>query len=223
MSDMKTLILHSHANGPNPWKVALVLEELGLPYQNKWADFAQIKKEPFLSLNPNGRVPALEDPNTGISLWESGAIIDYLVDRYDKDEKLHYASLSEKYMTRCWEHFQMSGQGPYFGQKAWFTVFHAEKIPSAIERYANEIKRVNGVINVHLEKQGTDYLVGDKITYADLMFIPWARMVPTIAPEVDSSGLDKYNAWLDRMCRRPAVVKVLAEKAKKTAEAQEGH
>ena len=80
-----------------------------------------IKEEPYISVNPNGRVPAIEDPNTGVTLWESGAIIEYLMDTYDKDGKLHYTNSPEKFTQLSWMHFQMSGQGPYFGQKAWFT------------------------------------------------------------------------------------------------------
>lgn len=64
------MTLYSHTAGPNPWKVAIILEELGLPYEHKFLDFSQVKAEPFISLNPNGRVPGLEDPNTNISLWE---------------------------------------------------------------------------------------------------------------------------------------------------------
>jgi glutathione S-transferase len=70
MANLKTLTLHSHVGGPNPWKVAIILEELGLPYEHKFVDFKQVKEEPYISLCPNGRVPALEDPNTSISLWE---------------------------------------------------------------------------------------------------------------------------------------------------------
>lgn len=106
----------------------------------------------------------------------------------------------------------MSGQGPYFGQKAWFTMYHKEKIPSAIERYGNEIDRVTGVIDSHLVKQGTPYLVGDKCTYADLMFIPWCLLTDWMAPEVDLSKYKAYNAWLSRMKERPATAKVLRDR-----------
>ena len=74
-------------------------------------DFSELKKDPFESLNPNGRVPAIEDPNTGIALWESGAIIEYLLETYDKDNSLSYTKSPEKFETKCWLHFQMSGQG----------------------------------------------------------------------------------------------------------------
>lgn len=66
-------------------------------------------------------VPAIEDPTTGVTLWESGAIIEYLIDQYDTSNKLSFKSSPEKYQTLQWLHFQMSGQGPYFGQGAWYS------------------------------------------------------------------------------------------------------
>jgi glutathione S-transferase len=77
-------------------------------------------KEPLVSITPNGRMPAVEDPNTGIKVWESGAIIEYLLEVYDKEGRLSYSSSPQKYEQNCWKHFQMSGQGPYFGQLHWF-------------------------------------------------------------------------------------------------------
>ncbi|KAK8922640.1 glutathione-s-transferase theta, gst [Metarhizium anisopliae] len=213
MASLKTMTLHSHAGGPNPWKVAIILEELGLPYEHKFLDFKQVKEEPFISLNPNGRVPVLEDPNTGISLWESGAIIDYLIDTYDTTNKLQYTSTPEKYQTRVWEHFQMSGQGPYFGQLIWFTRYHPEKLQSAIDRYAKEVRRVTGVIDAHLKKQKTEYLVGDKLTYADLMFVPWAVAVSSMAGDLlDLSGYDAYDAWFAKLKSRPSAAKIIKER-----------
>ncbi|QKX63223.1 uncharacterized protein TRUGW13939_10392 [Talaromyces rugulosus] len=78
---LKPLTLWGHAGTPNPWKFAMILEELNVQYERKFIDFADLKKEPFESINPNGRLPAIEDPNTGISVWESGAILD-AIDRY---------------------------------------------------------------------------------------------------------------------------------------------
>ena len=66
----KPIHLYSHATGPNPWKVVIFFEELGIPYETEYVDFANIKSEPFISVNPNGRVPAIKDPNTDITLWE---------------------------------------------------------------------------------------------------------------------------------------------------------
>ncbi|KAH7309485.1 glutathione S-transferase [Stachybotrys elegans] len=214
MSDLKPLILHGLIGPPNPTKVALVLSELDLPYEVRNYEHHEAKQEPFLSLNPNGRFPALEDPNTDIVLWESGAIIDYLIDTYDKAHKLSYATFPEKHLARCWEHFQMSGQGPYFGQKAWFSRLHPEKVPSAVDRYAAEIRRVTSVLDGHLkrqkEEQGNYCLVGDRVTYADIMFVPWSVLVPIFAaPEMDLSEFEHYGAWLASLVERPAIKNIV--------------
>ncbi|KAF2083209.1 glutathione S-transferase [Saccharata proteae CBS 121410] len=217
MSNLKPMTLYSHHTGPNPWKVAIILEELDLPYQTKMLEFPELKKEPFESLNPNGRVPVLEDPNTGITLFESGAILEYLVDMYDKDNKISYASGKDKYLSLSWLHFQVSGQGPYYGQKAWFSNFHSEKnITSAIDRYANEIKRVISVIDRHLAKQGTAYLVGSKCTYADLSFVPWHQMLGFLmGPDFDPSKEAPYFArWNKTLMERDSVKKIAEEKKK---------
>ncbi|KAB5566041.1 glutathione-s-transferase theta, gst [Coniochaeta sp. 2T2.1] len=209
MSALKPLLLYYRGPSPNPWKVAIILEELGLPWERLSVQNAELKTEPFISLNPNGKVPALEDPNTDIVLWESGAIIDYLIDMYDTQNTLHYTSSPEKYTTRCWEHFQMSGQGPYFGQKNWFSMWHPERLPSAIQRYSDEAVRITSVIDTHLKKKKTQYLVGNKITYADLMFVAYYKIFPTfIAPEVDLSVFPYYTSWINKLVVRPAVVKV---------------
>ena len=81
--------------------------------------YAALKEKPFTNLNPNGRAPAIEDPNTGLTIWESGAIVEYLIEQYDKDKKLHYDTLKERNLQRQYVAYQISGQGPYFGQAAW--------------------------------------------------------------------------------------------------------
>ena len=123
-----------------------------------------------------------------------------MVDEYDKDHKLSSTG-QDKYLELQWHAFQISGQGcvssslkhsaclrrqysPYFGQFAWFQNFHAEKLPSAIERYNNEIKRVFGVLDGVLSKQ--KYLVGDRVTIADLSFILWNVIILTwLIPDFD--------------------------------------
>lgn len=215
--------------------MAIILEELGLPYETKFIDFGNIKKEPYISVNPNGRydpffphdellfeisqrdlclsVPAIEDPNTGITLWESGAIIEYLIDEYDTTGKISYNSKPEKYQLKQWLHFQMSGQGPYFGQAVWFDNYHAEKFPSAVERYRNEAKRVTSVLNTVLAKK--EYLVGDKATYADLSFVTWYQLLPFIFKDVKVDWAGEYphfHAWFERLQARPSVQKTTEDK-----------
>lgn len=91
-SNFKPLVLHAHSTGPNPYKAAIVLEALGLPYEVKLWQFGDgpngVKGSKFLSINENGRVPAVEDPNTGVVSWESLAVVNYLLRVYDKESKL---------------------------------------------------------------------------------------------------------------------------------------
>ncbi|KAG4026937.1 hypothetical protein MFRU_035g00880 [Monilinia fructicola] len=209
------ITLYSHATGPNPWKVAIILEELKIPYTTKFMEMADLKKEPFEKLNPNGRVPAITDPNTNITLWESGAIIEYLIDTYDLSAALTYTSSPERYQVKQWLHFQMSGQGPYYGQAAWFTKFHSEKVDSAVERYLEQIKRVLYVLDKHL--QGRTWLVGDKCTFADLSFVTWDLAIPWIfGDRVGELEIEKkypnYFAWNKRLMERPSVQKIVKDK-----------
>ncbi|KAI0201101.1 glutathione S-transferase [Astrocystis sublimbata] len=201
--------------GPNPWKVILVLEELGVPYEVESIEFQNIKSEPFTKVNPNGRVPAIEDPNTNITLWETGAIILYLIEQYDTDKKLTYTTSKEKNLLNQWLMFQVSGQGPYFGQCTWFTYLHPEKVPSAISRYADEIKRVLGVLDGVLAQQ--PWLVGDKMTFADLAFVPWNdRLDVTLGVPDDKKfeGFAHVQAWHERMAQRPAWTKAMELRTK---------
>ena len=103
---------------------------------------------------------------------ESDAIILYIVDKYDPEHTISAASDADRYLQLQWLFFQSSGQGPYFGQCAWFSFFHPEKLPSAQERYKNEILRVFGVLEDVLSKQ--EWLVGGKASVADISFIPYA-------------------------------------------------
>lgn len=99
---LKPILLHGHAGGPNPWKVVILLEELQLPYEHKIWEFPNLKTPEFEKINPNGRTPAIEDPNTGITLWESGAIVEYLIETYDKENKFTYTSTPEKFYLQQW-------------------------------------------------------------------------------------------------------------------------
>ncbi len=148
---------------------------------------------------------AIENPNTDLTLWESGAIITYLIEQYDKENVLTYSKLKEKHLLNQWLHFQMSGQGPYFGQAGWFTTLHPEKLPSAIARYTGEVKRVLSVLDGWLK--GKQWLVGDKITYADLAFSTWNSRLDNVLnwPEEEKfCGFENVNAWHERMVSRPS-------------------
>ena len=207
--------------GINPPKVAIVLEELGLPHELVPVPLSDVKKPAFVAINPNGRLPAIYDPNTDITLWESGAIVLYLIDKYDTTQKISFApQTSESYQTQQWLFFQTSGQGPYYGQAAWFKKFHQEKLPSALERYVKETLRVTAVVEDHLTQQreklgeaaitasGGPWLVGNKYTYADLSWLTWQVILPMVVTSEDGLDLSKYTAvtdWIARINKRKAV------------------
>ncbi|KZO98631.1 thioredoxin-like protein, partial [Calocera viscosa TUFC12733] len=220
MSDGKHITLYSHPGGPNGWRVAIALELLGLTYETVWLDFGkgEHKGPEYTKLNPNGRIPAIVDHKNGdFTLWESDAILLYLVDKYDPEHKISASTEADKYKQNQWLFFQASGQGPYFGQAAWFAHFHPEKIPSAIERYTNEIKRVFGVLDGVLKEREWCRLVGDKMTIADIAFIPWNEGGKGMLSREEGFDLQKqYPAlakWHSALVTNPTIKKVLDAKA----------
>ncbi|KAI0401741.1 glutathione S-transferase [Xylaria palmicola] len=213
-SSLKPIKAYGKA-GPNPPKVIMILEELGLPYEVAPIDFADVKKPEFTAINPNGRMPAIQDPNTGLTLWESGAIVEYLVETYDKDGKISFPRGSnESYLAKQWLYYQTTGQGPYYGQAVWFTRYHPEKLPSAVDRYVKEIYRVTGVVEGHLakekEKSGSGdgpWLVGGRVTYVDIAWYMWQSQIVVALGEdvVNYNDYPLVKAWLERLGSRPSV------------------
>ena len=168
---------------PNGHKVSILLEELGLKYETKAIDISKnVQKEDwFLKINPNGRIPAIVDrSNNNFPVFESGAIMLYLVEKYDKDHKLSYPQGSDQYwQTVSWLFFQNAGVGPMQGQANHFFRYAPEKIPYAIKRYHDETVRLYGVLEIQLSGKYTgvqkEYLAGDgkgKYTWADMSVSP---------------------------------------------------
>lgn len=122
--NIQPLILHAHGTGPNPYKIAAALEILKVPYEVKLWQFGEakngVKGPDFLKINENGRVPALEDPNTGVTSWESGAVMNYIRRVYDKQNKLGPRGTSEQDVVdfEKWEYFLVSTLGPMMGKCA---------------------------------------------------------------------------------------------------------
>ncbi|KAJ5584778.1 uncharacterized protein N7459_004578 [Penicillium hispanicum] len=205
--------------GPNPPRVAIILNELSLPYEFQEIAFSDVKKPLYLAINPNGRIPAIHDPNTNLTLWESGAIVEYLIERYDTARKISFEPGSnDAQLARQWLFFQASGQGPYYGQAVWFKKFHREPLPSAAERYVTEMKRVSGVVDAFLSKQdvGADgpWLVGGKCSYADLAWVSWQHHITRFIKEEDGYDVNDFpymKDWLGRMMQREPVGKVMDE------------
>ncbi|CAH7670277.1 thioredoxin-like protein, partial [Phakopsora pachyrhizi] len=170
-------------------KVALLLEELGLTYETKFLDMqkGEIKGPEHVKLNPNGQIPTIIDHKSNdFTLWESDAILEYIAYTYDTEGKFSVKDPLEKYKALQWLFFQASGQGPYFGQAIWLKCYHHEKVPLAVKRYKNKIKRVFSVLESALSKQ--DWLVGGKYTFNtivanDKSFIPWHNLAVESALE----------------------------------------
>ncbi|KAJ4383140.1 Glutathione S-transferase 2 [Neurospora sp. IMI 360204] len=201
------------AQTPNGIKISILLEELGVPYKVTAIDITKdVQKEPwFLEINPNGRIPALTDKledGTPISLFESGAIMQYLVDRYDKDHKVSYPHGSKEYYeTLSWLFWQMGGLGPMQGQANHFTRYAPEKIQYGIDRYQNETRRLYRVMDAHLAKNEKGYLVGDRPTIADFSCWGWVAIHGWSGIKDFETQFPNLNAWLNRLLERPGVEK----------------
>jgi glutathione S-transferase len=187
---------------PNGWKVSILLEELGVPYQVKLVNLGKLEqKEPaYLRLNPNGRIPTLVDRDNGdFAIFESGAILLYLAEKHGR-----FLPTDVKGRSRVvqWLMFQMGGVGPMQGQANVFFRYAPEKIPFAIERYQNEVKRLYGVLDTRLGE--SEYLAGD-YSIADMATWPWVTLHGWAGVAIDE--LKHLRRWLDAVGARPAVVR----------------
>ncbi len=202
---------------PNGVKASIALEELGLAYEPHLVDFGtNAQKSPeFVSLNPNGRIPALIDPNgpdgKPIGIFESGAILIYLA---DKTGKLLPKEGAARYAVLQWLMFQMGGVGPMFGQYGHFHKFAADKVennPYPAQRYRDETRRLLGVLEAQLEKG--PWLVGQDYTIADIATWPWVRCLKVFYDGETDLGLADFPRVLDWWARaeaRPASQKGLS-------------
>jgi GSH-dependent disulfide-bond oxidoreductase len=195
---------------PNGVKVSIMLEELGLPYEPHRVDFdKQEQKSPeFLSLNPNGKIPAIIDPEgpggKPLGLFESGAILQYLG---EKTGKLLPADPARRYETIQWVYFQMAFVGPMFGQVGYFHKFEGKDYEDKRPRdhYASESKRILGVMDRRLD--GREWFM-DAYTIADISMLGWVRNLIGFYGARDLVAFDNFAnvaAWLERGLARPAV------------------
>ena len=196
---------------PNGVKVSIALEELGLPYEPHLIDIGKNESwtPEFLSLNPNGKIPAIIDPDgpggKPIGLFESGAILVYLA---EKTGKLMSADPALRYETLQWVFFQMAAIGPMFGQLGFFHKFagreYEDKRP--FQRYRDESKRLFGVLEGRLT--GREWIMGNDYSIADITTLGWVRNMGGFYGAGEILELDSFTntmAWLERGLARPAV------------------
>ena len=201
---------------PNGVKVSIMLEELGLPYEVHLVDIGKNETwmPEFLSLNPNGKIPAILDPDgpggKPLGLFESGAILIYLA---EKTGTFVPADAALRYETIQWVFFQMAAIGPMFGQLGFFTKFAGREIEDKRprDRYVAESKRLLGVLETRLE--GRTWLMGSEYTIADIATLGWVRNLVGFygaGDLVDYGAFQNVPAWLDRCLARPAVQRGLS-------------
>ena len=188
---------------PNGWKIALMLEECALPYEIEWVDLSKNEQfeEQFLKISPNGRMPAIVDPDgpggAPISIFESGAVLQYLG---DKTGQFYPADRRRRTDVEQWLFWQIGGLGPMAGQAAHFRNYKKDKIDYAVKRYTDEVIRLYGVMNGRLADR--DFLAGD-YSIADMASWPWIRGYKAYG--IDLTEFEHLRAWFKRVGVRPAV------------------
>lgn len=182
---------------PNGWKVSCALEELEVPYEVETINLmkGEQKTPEFKAINPNARIPALQDPEYNQTIFESGAIMLYLAQKTGRlmpqDPQKHWQAMS-------WLMFQMGGVGPMMGQANVFYRYFPEKIPAAIERYQNESLRLLTVLNDRLADH--EYLA-DEFSMADIANWCWAKTYAWSGVKV--KGLPHLQRWIKQIKKRP--------------------
>ena len=203
------LQLYSQAS-PNGVKVSIMLEETGLPYEPHRIEFGEngTRSPEYLSLNPNGKIPAIIDPGgpggKPLALFESGAILLYLA---GKTGQLLAADPALRWQTIQWLLWQNSFVGPMFGQVGFFHKFAGRHFEDKrpLDHYVAESKRLLGVLDRRLE--GRDWVMDD-YSIADISTLGWVRNLITYYQARELVGFDDFGnvaAWLERGLARPAV------------------
>ncbi|MBT1155275.1 glutathione S-transferase family protein [Aminobacter anthyllidis] len=198
---------------PNGWKISIMLEELGVPYTVKYINIGKGEQfEPsFLKIAPNNRMPAIVDPEgptadgkwggEPISIFESGAILQYLGRKFGK---LYPADERGRAEVDQWLFWQVGGLGPMAGQAHHFRQYAPEKIAYGIDRYTNEVNRLYGVMNKRLADR--EFLAGD-YSIADIASLGWVKPYKNQGQEIDD--FPHLKRWFDTLLARPAVVRGL--------------
>lgn len=198
-------MLKFYFNGsPNPTKVALFLEETGLPFEPIAVDTRtgdQFKPD-YLAINPNGKVPAIVDD--GVTVFDSNAILLYLAEKTGKFLPANRGELLS------WLMFAATGVGPYFGQAVHFKHFAPEKIDYAHNRYQFEALRHAGILNDRLTSH--KYMVGDSYSIVDMDVWGWARMIPFVVGDGALDKLPNLKRLVDEISARPAAARAIALK-----------
>ena len=199
---------------PNPMKVALFLEESGLPYEAIPVDTRKGEQftPDYVAINPNSKAPSIVDD--GKPVFDSNAILLYLAEKTGQFlPKPEFAG-----ETLSWLMFIASGVGPYSGQAVHFRNYAPEKIEYATNRYMYEAQRHYGILEARLSKQ--KYMVGDSYTIVDMALWGWARLLPVALGDTAWAKYPSVKKLIDEISARPAAARALAIKDKHTFKAE---
>ena len=201
---------------PNPTKVALCLEEMGLPYELVPIDTRKAEQhEPaFLAINPNAKLPAIIDGDA--TVFDSNAILLYLAEK--TGQFLPGDTLAKRGQLLSWLMFVASGIGPYSGQAVHFRNFAPEPKDYAVNRYTFEAQRHWGIVDARLGQN--HFMLGDKYTIVDMAVWGWSRLVPVVLGPDAMARLPNVKRHLDEVSARPAAARALALKDKHTFKAE---
>jgi len=201
------LNFYFHAT-PNSMKVAVLLQELELPFKVTTIDiFKGEQHSPeFLKINPNGKVPALVDGET--TVFDSHAILQYLAEKHGK---FIPKNLGKKAKMLSWLQFVATGLSPFSGQAIHFLHYAPVDLPYAKNRYVKELERHYNVLNEHFSK--SKYLAGDEYTIADMALWGWAASAGYVFGEKGLSDYPNVARFMEDMAARPAVQRAIAMKA----------
>lgn len=186
---------------PNGRKISIMLEECGLAYNTipvRIGEGDQFKSA-FLAISPNNRMPAIVDNDTGISIFEGGAILMYLA---EKAGRLMPTEKAARYEVLQWLFWQAAGLGPMAGQLSHFVNYVDEEMRYALDRYGNEYDRLLAVMDVRLRDR--EFLAGD-YSIADIASFPWVMPYKRLGNDLD--GFKNLRRWFDTIKTRPAVRK----------------
>lgn len=187
---------------PNGWKASATLEELGLPYNLKTLELGKgdQKNPDYIKLKPNGRIPAIVDRDNGdFTVFESGAIMIYLA---ELTGRLMPTAAKGRSEVIQWLMFQMAGVGPMQGQAYVFSHSFPEKIPSVIERYHTETRRLYSVLDQRLTDR--EYLASD-FSIADIAHWCWVHVHDAI--DINMDEFPNLGRWHGRLAARPGCAK----------------
>jgi len=207
-----TVITFYYSLAPNPMKVALCLEEMGLAYEPKPVDTRKGEQHQpdFLAINPNGKVPVIIDQDTGARVFDSNAILLFLAEK--TGQFLPETTPQARGDLLSWLMFVATGVGPFSGQAVHFRHFAPEPNDYAVSRYLYEAKRHYGILDARLAEH--PFMLGETYTIVDMAVWGWARLIPTALGEQAWAKFPNLKRLVDEISARPAAQRAVALKDK---------